>query len=81
MADDATGEPIQLFAGWDVGPLSNLDAITVRLRYLLPATMEMELTPFIAIKREQVRELVDAMHKAIAKLDALQASPGGNTRQ
>jgi len=81
MADEHIGEKVYPVAGWAIGPLTEHNAITFRFEYLDMDTMQRSKSPFIGIPREQLQELVAALNKAVAKLDAAQSGPEGHTRQ
>lgn len=81
MNDTASGQPVFPVIAWDIGPLGDLDAIVIRAQCVDMTTKETHQTQFMALHREQVKNLLADIAKAIAKLDAVQAAPDGNALQ
>ncbi len=81
MRNDASGQPVFPIVRWDIGPLSEHDAIMVRAECLDVTTMATHQTQFMALTRAQVKDLLADISKALAKLDATQATPDGNKLQ
>lgn len=70
------GSPIYPVIGWDIGPLTEHNAITVRLECLDMATMQRNMLPFVALTRPQLNEFLVAIQTAVAKLEASQTDTG-----
>ena len=71
--------PLAPLAGWNLMPISALDAVMLRLHYLTHATQrpdEAQQTPHFVMNAAQALELSEALKKAVA---ALQAGPPPGT--
>lgn len=81
MSDDPVGQSVFPIASWEIGPLSDHDAIVIRAELVDVLTGQTSSTPFIALHRSQVQLFLEDIAKALAKLEAVQATPDGKKLQ
>lgn len=55
--------------GWNIGPIHERDEIALRINYLDVTTRRQAETPFFALPRSEVQNLIDSLHQALARLD------------